>query len=93
MASDVKAAVQRYEAGETLKAIGKDLGVHGDTVRRALVKAGVSIRPPVRPNKPHKLSLQQVDSCRRRRASGETLQALADEMGVNRETLRRALAA
>ena len=89
--SDVKIAVERYEAGETLKAIGRDLGVHGDTVRRALVKAGVEIRQPARPDRPRKLTVTQVEECRRRRASGETLQSLANEHGVNRETLRRAL--
>jgi len=88
---DVRAAAEKYSTGCTLKAIGQELGVHGDTVRRALVDAGVVIRPAARPVKPRRLSAEQIEDCRRRRESGETLQALVDEVGVSRETLRRAL--
>ncbi len=85
----VRQAATRYQAGETLSQIGLGLGVHGDTVRAALVREGVEIRAVIRPTRPRKLSPTQVAECSRRRAEGETLQSLADELGVHRETLRR----
>ncbi len=87
----VRQAATRYETGETLSQIGHDLGVHGDTVRAALLRVGVEIRPAVRPTRPQKLSPAQVAECACRYEKGETLQSLADEFGVHRETLRRSL--
>lgn len=87
----VRSAAARYETGETLSQIGQDLGVHGDTIRAALVRIGVEIRVAVRPTRPRKLSSMQVAECSRRREEGETLQSLANEFGLHRETLRRSL--
>ena len=37
---------RRYEKGETVVALAEELGVHPQTVRHHLTKAGVKMRPP-----------------------------------------------
>jgi IS30 family transposase len=38
-------AIQNYQSGMSVASIGKELGVAGDTVHKALTKAGVKLRP------------------------------------------------
>lgn len=43
--TDVADAARRYTAGDSLAAVSKHHGVNAETVRRALIRAGVAIRP------------------------------------------------
>jgi hypothetical protein len=88
---DVDRAIGLYERGETLKSIGVGLGVHGDTVRRALVIRGVVIGSVARATRPRKLDVDSVSDCRRRLEAGEKLTSLASEYEVSRETIRRSI--
>ena len=38
-------AIQGYQDGESVVSIGKELGVAGETVRKAFIRAGVKLRP------------------------------------------------
>jgi AraC-like DNA-binding protein len=38
-------AIQGYQEGKSLASIGKDLGIAANTVRKALIDAGVELRP------------------------------------------------
>lgn len=38
-------AIQSYQDGKSVVSIGKELGVAGETVRKALIQAGVKLRP------------------------------------------------
>jgi hypothetical protein len=42
---DIERAVIKYQAGDSLATVGKALNVDASTVRRALKRAGVAIRP------------------------------------------------
>jgi len=44
-AADVKRAITRYQAGDSLVTLGKALNVDASTVQRALRRAGIQIRP------------------------------------------------
>jgi IS30 family transposase len=48
-AEQVAQAAVDYQAGESTVVIGKRLGVGSETVRRALLRAGVALRPRTRP--------------------------------------------
>ncbi len=37
---------RRYEKGETVEALAEEMGVHPQTVRHHLTKAGTRMRPP-----------------------------------------------
>ena len=38
-------AIQSYQDGNSVVTIGKELGVAGETIRKALIQAGVKLRP------------------------------------------------
>jgi transposase-like protein len=41
----IKEAVMLYESGLSLKAVGKLLGITKTTIRQALIRAGITLRP------------------------------------------------
>lgn len=43
--SDLTTAAELYAAGQSLAQVGKHFGVHGETVRRAFLKAELPVRP------------------------------------------------
>lgn len=45
MAERLHLAIQSYQGGMSVLSIGKELSVSGETVRKALTKAGVKLRP------------------------------------------------
>ena len=77
-----------YERTRSMRKLATEYGISSAVMRTWLFEAGVDPvgtgRPPVAVN---------VDDVRARRAAGETWAAIADELGVSVETLRKRAAA
>ena len=73
----------------TIGAVGQRYGVSFATARRWLLEAGVPLRPPAR----RSLEVRGLDlkAAARRYAAGETLAALAQDLGVSASALRQSL--
>lgn len=75
--------VTRYEAGESLGALGRAFGCEAANVRYVLKRRGVTIRPPGR-EKPSPETLALV---RERREAGASHLEIANELGVRKHTV------
>jgi hypothetical protein len=82
--------VRRYRAGETTPATGASIGVSAKTVRRWLMRAGVTLRPPGWVAGRRGLELDDADLIAYYR-SGETLTEILKATGIGRSTVRSGL--
>jgi hypothetical protein len=84
---DVDEVVRRYQAGASLKTVGRALGITADTVRTALIQAGVSRRPAVLSPR----SDLDTDDVRRRYEAGESVYAIARTLRSTEHLVRKAI--
>jgi hypothetical protein len=84
---DVDEVVRRYQAGASLKTIGRAMGITADAVRTALIQAGVSRRPAILSPR----SDLNRDDVRRRYAAGESVYALARALGSTEYLVRKSI--
>lgn len=99
--TDVAAARHAVAAGTRVADVARDLGIHRDTVARAvygLTWAKLSKPPPLprqrvpaRARRVGKLTAEQVAEARRQYAAGTTKRALAVACGVGEDTIREAI--
>jgi DNA invertase Pin-like site-specific DNA recombinase len=85
--ADLDEVVRRYQAGASLKTIGRELGVSPDAVRTALIHAEVPRRPAVLAPR----SGPDTDEVRRRYAAGESVYAIARTLGSTEHLVRKAI--
>ncbi|MEV0663883.1 hypothetical protein ACIBI3_21955 [Actinomadura luteofluorescens] len=83
---------ERYEAGESLYDLARELGVSAPTVKVRLLEVGTVLRPvggrAGRNTVELPISLKEL---RRRREAGESVAALAAELWVSPNTIRARL--
>lgn len=77
--------LKRFDAGESIIDLSTSLGVHRDTVRSALAKAGKAKPVPKRPTK------QDIRRAVELYSQGLPLKAVATELGFGKETIRKHL--
>ena len=77
--------VTRYSAGETARALAAEHGLHHQTVRAVLVRAGASVRVRQR------LSQSDVDEIVRLHEAGLTTTEISERFGVYASTIGRTL--
>jgi transposase-like protein len=78
-----QAMVERYQAGESLRTISRDLGCTPGNVRWIVLARGVDLRPDGRPA----VAAATLELVRRRRAEGVSHQKIAAELGVSGRTV------
>jgi hypothetical protein len=90
---DLEEIRRRYEAGESIAAIGAVGGVSRTAVRDAMIRAGIPTRPGPRPAGERRGPLRHLDveEIRRRWETGETLVAIARAVGASRGGVRLAM--
>jgi hypothetical protein len=90
---DVEEVRRRYEAGESLAAIGAAMGASDTTVRHAMVRVGIPTRPGPRPAGERRGPLQRLDvaEIRRRYQAGETIKGIARAIGASESGVGRAM--
>lgn len=76
-------ALRRYVPGESVRALAKDLGTSPPTLARWLKKAGLYVPAPTGRRPKKKLRQEAL----RRYVPGESVKALAKDLGVSRKTL------
>jgi hypothetical protein len=84
---DVDEVVRRYQAGGSLKTVGRAMGITADAVRTALIQAGVPRRPAVLSPR----SGCDPDDIRRRYEAGQSVYAIARTLGSTEHLVRKAL--
>lgn len=85
--ANVRAMAEMYQAGRCTRRVGEKFGMSACTVRRILLKAGVTMRPSGRLGVITPELVQEV--CRLREA-GHNWQTVADMIGVDRTTIHYA---
>ncbi|MEO3863865.1 hypothetical protein [Acrocarpospora sp. B8E8] len=79
----VEELAARYRAGESLRVLGRSLGVSARTVRDRLLSAGVELRVPGRMpgtgGEPKDVGISNAEMARRYKA-GESLRMLAESL-------------
>ncbi|MBZ5735144.1 helix-turn-helix domain-containing protein [Nocardioides sp. TRM66260-LWL] len=77
--------VERYVAGETVKALAAEHGLHHQTIRAVLVEAGVLVRTRQR------LTQKQLEEIVKLYESGLTTTEIGERLGVYASTVGRQL--
>jgi DNA invertase Pin-like site-specific DNA recombinase len=77
--------VARYRAGETVKALAREFGLHHGTVRGVLQDAGITIRTRRR------LTTQQLEEAKRLYLAGQSTTEIGERFGCYASTIGRAL--
>jgi hypothetical protein len=90
---DVDEIRRRYEAGESLAAIGAVMGASDTTVRQAMIRAGIPTRPGPRAAGERRGPLRRLDvaEIRRRWDAGETIGDIARAIGASESGVYRAI--
>lgn len=86
--------VDRYKAGESMRAIAAALGLHSHTVRRLLKKAGVELRPDAKRGEPFNerwISPTVAAQMVRRYEAGESIRVIATWVGYSYGAVRGSL--
>ena len=81
----------RWQAGDTNRVIGRDLGRSAASIR-AFVESWGGVRPPVRRRSPQHLSLVEREEISRGVAAGDSLRMVATRLGRAPSTISRELA-
>ncbi len=84
--SEVDTLVARYEAGQSLRGLAAELGIHHRTVAAHLEQRAV----PRRVNRP-KMTARDVLPARRSHEAGDSLATIAPAFSVDAQTVRREL--
>lgn len=79
-------AFERYESGESWDQISKDFDIHPGHVRRL-----TTARHPVSFRRWGQVRVASIDEVTRRRADGESIQAIATALGCSRTAVRTAI--
>jgi DNA-binding transcriptional regulator LsrR (DeoR family) len=78
--------MERYQAGETIKTLAAQFGMHHRTVRKRLLEAGLELRPS------RMLSDHQIQQAKvLYEQEGWTTHRIGTEFGVSHNTIRRHL--
>jgi DNA-binding NarL/FixJ family response regulator len=77
--------VRRYDAGETVKALAAEFGMHHQTVRAAVAESGVPVRTRER------LTAEQISEITRLYEAGRTTTEIGARYGVYASTIQRQL--
>ena len=90
---DVGAVIERYAAGEKLGSIAVDYNVTNQTIRNRLIEAGVALRS--HGQQQHMDSLKRLEGVEvvARYTQGESLNSIAESVGVNMYTVKEFLRA
>ena len=85
---DIDDLAKRYAAGDTFASLGRLVGVKGDTIRCRFLKAGIPVRPGVESIRLAKtIVIAGIESLAARYQAGESINQLAEEVGVSRTVL------
>ena len=76
--------VTEYQSGAAMNALAQAYGIHRNSVRAHLYKAGIAIRR-------RGLTEQQMDEATRLYLAGNSLARLGEQLGCDQTTVRRAL--
>lgn len=80
--------IEQYRQGVNLHQLSRQFGFARASIRRVLLKAGLTIEQITRP---HKLNDQQKDDVAKAYENGESAQSISEHYGISSSTVHRIL--
>jgi transposase-like protein len=82
---------EMYEGGKSVREIGRELGVAGETVRRVLTEEGNELRPQIPPEAAALQTPEAIAKVKEMYEGGASLRAIGREFNVSYPTIQRLL--